>query len=169
MYDYVKPHDEKKIDLYNKFAKLNYSSRVNKNGITIHNINGVAFVSMDNPTIKPQFMMKDLNNDPEDYTKGKSFANLNKNPIYAEILKKSDAKEFNSLEESNLFQFKLMQTIAKQLGWDVWIDADFVDRPQNEDKVKDILACLHALTGVEMWIPYKIDERGLSSIMHCQL
>lgn len=70
---------------------------------------------MDNPIIDHTFTMKDLNNDPEDFTKGKSFANLKQDPIFSEILKKSDAKAFESLEESNIFHFKIMQIIADQL------------------------------------------------------
>ena len=61
------------------------------------------------------FRMKDLNYEGEDYSKGKSFANLKNNPKFAELLKKSDAKAFESIEESNAFHFNLMQAIADQL------------------------------------------------------
>ena len=142
---------------------LNYSNRVNKYGITIHNINGIIFTPMDNPIIEHSFTMKDLNNDPEDFTKGKSFANLKKNPIFAEILKKSGAKAFESLAESNSFHFKILQTIADQLWRDVLIDVDFLDDPKNKEQVEDIIGCLCALTGTDIWLPYKFNDKGFAS------
>jgi hypothetical protein len=61
------------------------------------------------------FTEQDLNNDPNDYSKGRSLGNLNSNPKFVNLLKKSNAKAFESLEESNDFHFKLLQTISNQL------------------------------------------------------
>lgn len=95
---------------------FNYSNRVNKNGIKIHNLNGIMFCSLETPiTPYALFEVKDLNYEGQDYTKGKSFANLKNNPKYRELLKKANAKPFENIEESNSFHFKLMQMIAKQL------------------------------------------------------
>lgn len=61
------------------------------------------------------FTEQDLNYDPNDYSKGRSFGNLNSNPKFVNLLKKSNAKIFESLEESNDFHFKLLQSISNQL------------------------------------------------------
>lgn len=49
---------------------------------------------------------------------------------------------------------------------DVHIDIDFIDDPKNEKKMQDIMECLYQLTGWELWIPYKFDEKGFSSSIH---
>ena len=92
---------------------FNYSHRINKHGIKIHNLNGLMFCSLETPlTPYATFEIKDLNYEGEDYIKGKSFANLKNNLKYRELLKKTGAKSFESIEESNSFHFKLMQMIG---------------------------------------------------------
>lgn len=49
---------------------------------------------------------------------------------------------------------------------DVHIDIDFIDDPKNEKKMENIMECLYQLTGRELWVPYKFDERGFSSSIH---
>lgn len=103
------------LAFYEKFMGLNYSNRINKHGVTIHNINGIMFTNTENNVERHRFEMRDMNNDPEDFSKGKSFGNLKKNPAYAKALELSDAKAFESIEESNTFHFKLLQAVADQL------------------------------------------------------
>lgn len=123
--------------------KINYSERINQNGITIHSINGMEFSSMDtekDPSDRT-FTEKSLNNDPDDYSKGRSLENLKKNPQYMEFLKKADVKAFESLEECNEFHFELMQAVADKLFYKkIHIDMDFVDDPQNDFVIETILA-----------------------------
>ena len=103
--------------LFRKFLGINYSNRVNQHGVIVHNMNGIMFTSTEEQGImNPEILtLKDLNYEIGDYSKGKSFTNLKNNPQYREILKKSDAKAFESIDESNAFHFKLMQAIADQL------------------------------------------------------
>ena len=87
------------------------------------------------------FTEKSLNNDPDDYSKGRSLKNLKKNPQYMEFLKKADVKAFESLEECNEFHFELMQAVADKLFYKkIHIDMDFVDDPQNDFVIETILA-----------------------------
>ena len=103
------------LEFYEKFMGLIYSNRINKHGVMIHNINGIMFTNMENNVERYSFKMRDMSNDPEDFSKGKSFDNLKNNPLYTKTLELSDAKAFESIEESNTFQFKLMQAVADQL------------------------------------------------------
>lgn len=48
----------------------------------------------------------------------------------------------------------------------VHIDIDFIDDPKNKEKIKNIMRCLHDLTGRELWIPYKFDKNGFASFIH---
>lgn len=57
------------LEFYEKFMGLNYSNRINKNGVMIHNINGIIFTNMENNVERYSFKMKDMNNDPEDFSK----------------------------------------------------------------------------------------------------
>ena len=87
------------------------------------------------------FTEQDLNNDHDDYSKGRSLENLKKNPKYINFLKKANAKAFDTIEESNDFHFKLMQAVADQLFLQkVHIDMDFVDNPENDFETRMILA-----------------------------
>lgn len=61
------------------------------------------------------FTQQDLNNDPNDYSKGISLDNLKNNPKFISLLNKSNAKAFESLEQSNALHFKLLQPISDQL------------------------------------------------------
>lgn len=103
------------LTFYEKFMGLNYSNRINKHGVTIHNINGIMFTNMKNNIERYSFKMRDMSNDPEDFSKGKSFKSLKNNPAYTKTLELSDAKAFESIEQSNAFHFKLMQSVADQL------------------------------------------------------
>lgn len=115
------------------------------------------------------FTTQSLNNDPDDYSKGRSLENLKKNPVYINFLKKADAKAFESIEESNKFHFKLMQAVADKLFLQkVHVDMDFIDNPENDFEIEMILACLYTLTGRFLSIPYKIEEDGVLSIMICE-
>jgi hypothetical protein len=87
------------------------------------------------------FTAQSLNNNPDDYSKGRSLENLKKNPEYINFLKKADAKAFESIEESNEFHFKLMQAVVDKLFLQkVHIDMDFIDNPENDFEIKMILA-----------------------------
>ncbi len=126
------------------------------------------FCSLETPlTPYITFRLKDLNYEGDDYSKGKSFGNLKNNPKYVDLLKKTSVKSFESIEDSNAFHFKLMQMIADQLWLEGTIDLEFVDDPENDKSTKIILAALHALTGDILWIPYKINEQGIVSIIWC--
>lgn len=103
------------LAFYEKFMGLNYSNRINKHGVMIHNINGIMFTNMKNNIERYSFKMRDMSNDPEDFSKGKSFKSLKNNPAYTKALELSDAKAFESIEQSNAFHFKLMQSVADQL------------------------------------------------------
>ena len=103
------------LEFYEKFMGLNYSNRINKHGVVIHNINGIMFTSIENNVERHRFKMRDMSNDPEDFSKGKSFKSLSNNPLYIRTLKLSEAKAFESIEECNAFQFKLVQAVADQL------------------------------------------------------
>ena len=116
---------------------------MNQNEIIIHNINGIEFSSMDtgkDPSDR-KFTEQDLNNDPDDESKGRSLENLKKNSKYVDFLKKSDAKAFESIAESNDFHFELMQAVADKLFLQkVHIDFDFIDNPKNSYEIKMIIA-----------------------------
>lgn len=100
-------------EMYMKYLGINYSNRINKQGVTIHNLNGMAFCSLE--ASGESYMLNDLKNDLGDYSKEKLFTNLKKNKNYTALLKKADAKSFENIEESNEFHFKLMQAVADQL------------------------------------------------------
>ncbi len=116
---------------------------MNQNEIIIHNINGIEFSSMDtgkDPSDR-RFTEQDLNNDPEDESKGRSLENLKKNSKYVDFLKKADAKAFESIAESNDFHFELMQAVADKLFMKkVHIDFDFIDNHKNSYEIKMIIA-----------------------------
>lgn len=116
---------------------------MNQNEIIIHNINGIEFSSMDtgkDPSDR-RFTEQDLNNDPEDESKGRSLENLKKNSKYVDFLKKADANAFESIAESNDFHFELMQAVADKLFMKkVHIDFDFIDNPKNSYEIKMIIA-----------------------------
>lgn len=103
------------LEFYEKFMGLNYSNRINKHGVTIHNINGIMFANLEDNIENHSFKMRDMSNYPEDFSKGKSFKSLKNNPAYTKALELSDAKAFESIEQSNAFHFKLMQSVADQL------------------------------------------------------
>ena len=116
---------------------------MSQNGIIIHNINGIEFSSMDtgkDPSDR-KFTEQNLNNNPDDESKGRSLENLKKNPEYVDFLKKADAKAFESIDESNDFHFELMQAVADKLFMNkVHIDFDFIDNPKNSFEIEMIIA-----------------------------
>lgn len=73
------------------------------------------FTNLEDNIDNHSFDMRDMSNDSEDFSKGKSFDNLKKNPLYTKNLELSEAKAFESLEESNTFHFRLLQAVADQL------------------------------------------------------
>ena len=159
-------------DLLWYLRDINYSERVSQEGIIIHNLNGIEFISMESEqTPRLYFTQQDLNNDPNDYSKGISLDNLKNNPKFISLLKKSNAKAFESLEQSNAFHFKLLQPISDQLWFKDIIDIDFIDDPKNDWKTETIISGLHSLTGKNIAIPYKFNEaneEGLLSAIYCE-
>ncbi len=33
--------------------------------------------------------------------------------------------------------------------------------------IENILWCFHALTNIQLWIPFQFDEKGIASIIYC--
>lgn len=57
------------LEFYEKFMGLNYSNRINKHGVMIHNINGIMFANLEDNVDNHSFKMRDMSNDPEDFSK----------------------------------------------------------------------------------------------------
>jgi hypothetical protein len=152
-----------------KIKNIPFTKETLPGGIKKFTLNGKVFTSMSWDKYKfGAFIYRNLNKDPDNYTKWRSLGEFNKNPSYQKLLTESWAQPFEDINELCTFHCSLLQDIADELKMNINITSEFLDNSSNDNIINNLMTYLRTLTGENIVIPYKIDpDTNLVSSLDC--